>query len=280
MSKLWTFGDSFTFGHGCRRINDDETSIYNTINSKYFDDSKLIWPEYVAQKLNLELLNYGVNGVTNDYILDNIMKYSLDFKKEDIIVIQISTSARHDFPFMKEQKLLGGWNRENIDNIYDPSNKSPHFLKTIFSTNIVKDYIDGGEDALTHSSGGNVSNNIKLSKKKYDLIREFFTEFISTKKYYEVQIWRLMRICDILITLGLNVFMIHEDYWPDIYEKPKNLISTSDDGLLQEIIRNEETILHDTNGQIIDYHPSYKGHMTIGENILKKINENIDLHHT
>jgi hypothetical protein len=74
--------------------------------------------------------------------------------------------------------------------------------------------------------------------------------------------------------------MIHEDYWPDIYEKPKNLISTSDDGLLQEIIRNEETILHDTNGQIIDYHPSYKGHMTIGENILKKINENINLHYT
>jgi len=280
MSKLWTFGDSFTFGHGCRKMNDDETSNYNLIYSAYIDATKLTWPEYVATKLNFKLLNYGFNGVSNDYILDNVLNQFHNFKKEDVIVIQTSTSARYDFPFFKKKRLMGGWHNEEHDDIYDNTNKSPYFFKTIFSTNIKNDYEDGGETTLLHSTSGDNTDNLKLSKNKYETIRNFFTEFVSTKKYYEVQIWRLIQIYNILESLGFNVYIIHEDYWPTTCIKPKNLISTSDDGLLQQIIRDGETILQDTNGRIIDYHPSYKGHETIAKNILKKINENINLHHT
>jgi len=261
-------------------MNDDETSNYNLIYSAYIDATKLTWPEYVATKLNFKLLNYGFNGVSNDYILDNVLNQFHNFKKEDVIVIQTSTSARYDFPFFKKKRLMGGWHNEEHDDIYDNTNKSPYFFKTIFSTNIKNDYEDGGETTLLHSTSGDNTDNLKLSKNKYETIRNFFTEFVSTKKYYEVQIWRLIQIYNILESLGFNVYIIHEDYWPTTCIKPKNLISTSDDGLLQQIIRDGETILQDTNGRIIDYHPSYKGHETIAKNILKKINENINLHHT
>jgi hypothetical protein len=174
MSKLWTFGDSFTFGYGCRKMNNDETSIYNLTYSNYIDNSKYTWPEYVAQKSNLQLLNYGVNGVSNDYILDNVLKQFLNFKKEDFIIIQTSTSARFDFPFSKKKKLMGGWGIEEHDNVYDIDNKSPHFFKTIFSTNIINEYEDGGETTLLHSTTKNNTDNLKLYKKKYEIIRNFF----------------------------------------------------------------------------------------------------------
>lgn len=280
MSKLWTFGDSFTFGHGCKKIDDNEFSNYNLTYSDYINNTKSIWPEYVAEKLNFELLNYGTNGLSNDYILDNVLKQFLNFKKEDIIIIQTSTSARYDFPFSKKKRLMGGWHKEECDEIYDDSNSSPNFLKTIFSTNIINRYEDGGETTLLHSTSGDNTDNLKLTKNKYETIRNFFNDFISTKKYYEVQIWRVIQFYNILDSLGFNVYLIHEDYWPNMYKKPNNLISTSDDGLLQQIIRDGETILQDTNGKISDYHPSYKGHERIAKNILKKINENINLYNT
>lgn len=280
MNKLWAFGDSFTFGHGCRPYLNDENSLYNIRYSNYIDLTKPIWSEYISTELNLNLCNYGVNGASNDYILDNILNHISEFKKDDVIIIQISTSARYDFPFVKERKIMGGWERESRDDIYDPQNKSPFFFRTVFSTNIVKDYEDGGENVLLTSTGETSKKNLKLTKTKYELIKDFFGEFISTRKYYERQIWRFIQLSDFLISLGFKVYMIHEDYWPSTYDRPKNLITIGDDGLLQKIIKNKETILHDTNGEIEDFHPSYDGHMSIAESILKRINENTTLYNT
>jgi len=272
MSRLWTFGDSFTFGHGCRMMgNLDEKSRYKNLYENYVDNSKPIWPEYVADKLGLELLNYGVNGATNDFILDNVLKQFNNFKKDDTIIIQSSTRARYDFPFFKRKKLMGGWFTEKNDDIYDLGNKSPYFFTTVFSGNIVKEYEDGGETTLLYSNNGNNSENLKLSKQKYQLIRDFFAEFISTKKYYEREVWRFIEVSKILTNLGFNVYLIHEDYWPEVYDKPKNLISESNEGIYKEMVLGGFTILQETKGTIGDYHPSYAGHLKIGETIIKNI---------
>jgi hypothetical protein len=76
MNKLWTFGDSFTWGYGCKAYN-NKKSFKN-----YLDTSKLIWPEIVGSKINLEVSNYAKSGATNDYILDTILKNFLNFKKK------------------------------------------------------------------------------------------------------------------------------------------------------------------------------------------------------
>ncbi len=280
MSKLWTFGDSFTFGHGCRPFLKGSNVINEVYYTNYIDLSKPIWAEYLSQKLNLELLNLGLNGASNELILDKVFDNINNLKKEDLIIIQISTSGRYDFPFFKEKKLLGGWGKEERDFIYDPNNKSPYFLKTVFNTTITKNYEDVGENALLFSTENVVNENLKLTKEKYDLIKSFFVEFISTKKYYERQVWRFVKLSEFLLSLGFNVFMIHEDFWPTTCEKPKNLISTSEDGILHKIIRDKHTIMHDTNKIIMDYHPSYDGHIAIGEDILKHINENTNLYNT
>lgn len=278
MNNLWTFGDSFTFGYGCRKFPGNLDNTFNIKYADYIDLDRPIWAEHVASTLGLNLLNYGINGASNDHIIDYVFDNLSEFKSGDIIVIQISTSARYDFPFVKEKKLFGGWEVNSRDNIYDPDNKSPYFFKTVFSTNIVKEYENGGEDALTFSTGETNKKELKLTKEKYNLIKYFFTEFLSTKKYYERQIWRFIKISNFLTSLGFQVYLIHEDYWPAMYEKPKNLISTSEDGILQKVIRDKHTIMHDTNSVIIDYHPSYDGHLSIAESILKHINENSNLY--
>jgi hypothetical protein len=280
MNKLWTFGDSFTFGHGCRPFINDINQKENLTFVKYINFLRPIWAEHVANKLNLELINLGVNGLTNDYILDNILNQITNFKTGDTIIIQISTSVRYEFPFIKKQKILGGWEVEGKYTIYDPKNKSPYFLNPIFSTNIVNDYENGGENVLLYSNNQTGGKNLKLTKQKYNTIKEFFGEFIVTKKYYERQVWRFIKLSNFLMTLGFDVYMIHEDYWPSTYDRPKNLISIGDDGLLQKIIKDKQTILHDTNGEIEDFHPSYDGHISIAESILKHINENTNLHNS
>jgi hypothetical protein len=279
MRKLWTFGDSFTFGHGCKPFPNLHTPFFMEY-SEYIDVNKPIWPEHVSTELNLDLFNYGINGATNELILDNTLDNISNFKKNDLIIIQMSTSVRYDFPFLKEKKILGGWENESQDNIYDQQNKSPHFFRTIFSANISKDYEDVGEDALTLRLGKTDKRNLKLTKEKYDLIKNFFVDFITTKKYYERQVWRFIKLSDFLISLGFNVYLLHEDYWPEMYEKPKYLISTSDEGWSKKVLKDKHTILHDTNGKIVDYHPSYDGHMSIAESILKFINENTTLYNT
>jgi hypothetical protein len=85
MNKLWTFGDSFTWGDGCKAYNNKESFTYQETFKNYLDTSKLIWPEIVGSKINLEVSNYAKSGATNDYILDTILKNFLNFKKNDII---------------------------------------------------------------------------------------------------------------------------------------------------------------------------------------------------
>jgi hypothetical protein len=103
MSKLWAFGDSFTWGYGCKETNDIESIGYLEKFKNYLDKSKLIWPELIGSRINLEVSNYARCGATNDYILDTILKNFLNFKKNDIVVIQISSSGRYNLPFPKKK---------------------------------------------------------------------------------------------------------------------------------------------------------------------------------
>jgi hypothetical protein len=278
MNKLWTFGDSFTFGHGCRPIIDEaKNGTYYKTFLEYIDLSKPIWPEIVAERFNLELVNNGVNGITNDRILDYILKNSTEFKPNDCVIIQISTSSRFEFPFAKERNLFGAIKGEK-EGLYE-YHDSPHILKTIHSLHVLKDYENGGETTLMHTNGEKENKNFKLTKDKFETIKNFFNYFIYYQKYYEREIWRFIKITELLNKLNVNVFIINEDIWPSHIPKPKNLIDIETQGLLHYIIENKQTIIYDTGGKIIDYHPSYNGHIKIGHKITKHI-ENINLYNT
>lgn len=280
MSKLWTFGDSFTAGHGCLLMGEHfKGDPYYERYREYVDVNKHIWPSIVAKHLNLDLINEGINGITNDSIFDLVLKNILNFKKNDIVIIQISTSVRFDMPFVRTKSLFGGYTKSKSNRNYIYGNEdSPYFFKTIFSTNVLDDYKNVGKYALM----GNIKDNdesLLIGESKYNLIKNFFSEFIHGGKYYERESWRFCHISKIIENMGVKVYLLNEDNWSLYVNKPHNLISLDDSGILQYIIKNKLTILHDTNGKIDDYHPSYKGHEVIAKKILEKI-EDFNLYNT
>jgi hypothetical protein len=96
MNTLWTFGDSFTFGHGCRKDCNSYTVDDYYGYKKEGDD---IWPNHLGNLLNCNVSNLGKNGVSNDYILDTIID-NFDFIKEnDYIIIGKTFHGRIEVPF-------------------------------------------------------------------------------------------------------------------------------------------------------------------------------------
>ncbi len=279
MSKLWTFGDSFTAGHGCLLLGTTENDPYYERYKEYVDPSKDIWTSILAKHLNLDLINEGINGISNDLIFDLVLKNISNFKMGDVIFIQTSTSIRFDLPFIQNKSLFGGCNKSKANRNYLYDNEdSPYFFKTIFSTNVIDDFENVGKYVLM----GNINDTDKsliINESKYNLIKNFFNEFVHVGKFYERELWRFCQLSKVIENLGVNVYILNEDSWSQYVNKPKNVISIDDIGLLEYIVKNKLTILHDTNGEIEDYHPSYDGHKIIAEKIIKQI-ENINLHNT
>jgi len=288
MDKLWCFGDSFTAGHGCKYhsngnfSNDNENSYYYKRYKNYIDLNKKIWPEIVSNALNLELINLGKNGLSNEWIADTILSNIKNISTNDIVILQTSTIGRYDFPFKKEKTLLGSpKNGESIKDYIIKTNESPYFFKTIFVTNIEKEWDESMKDTLRYVNAQENLNDkeLILNESKYNLIRKFFAEFINTKKYYERAVWRIIELSNLLTSMGISNYIINEIKWPEYLNKPNNLIEMHDDGLIGYVYNNKQTITNATNGKIDDAHPSYEGHDAISNYIINFIkNETINIH--
>ena len=90
MSKLWTFGDSFTHGDGLVTPNRDPF-WYGT---KYKDYH---WPNLLANSLGLKLENLSHGGMSNEGILHQCIGNLKNFNSGDTIVLGMSTPERMKF---------------------------------------------------------------------------------------------------------------------------------------------------------------------------------------
>jgi hypothetical protein len=89
MTKLFVFGCSFTKGSGCL-----EGEPYTLKYKK--SDKDLIWPEILAEELNLKLYNFGEPGKSNGRIIDSIIENFELIQKEDIVILQKTFTHRFD----------------------------------------------------------------------------------------------------------------------------------------------------------------------------------------
>ena len=100
-NKLWCFGDSFTAGDGCIRSPKENpysptTILYRKYLNKQDGDEILIYPDYVSNHFNLELINTATGGASNEMIFDSVFTHIKDIKKDDYIIIGISYFERFD----------------------------------------------------------------------------------------------------------------------------------------------------------------------------------------
>lgn len=115
MSKtLWTFGDSFTQGFSCVPV-----ISYPTI-PEYHQYKKIgedIWPNLLSKYLGIKLINKGLGGISNDFIIDIIIDNWDSIKPKDIVIIGMTFNVRIDVPIKENKKL-----KINKPRLYSMSN--------------------------------------------------------------------------------------------------------------------------------------------------------------
>lgn len=92
MANLWAFGDSFVYGED---VEPDET-----------------FPHYMALDLDLFCINMGRRGNNNPTIVNDILRKKSYFKKDDFILVSLTT------PHRNEQKHLYNVARDFANNGY------------------------------------------------------------------------------------------------------------------------------------------------------------------
>jgi len=97
---IWGFGDSFTWGYGCRSgwgpFNED--SPLPEYYTKYKKEGDKIWLELLGEWFNEEVRNISESGASNDKIFDWVLENFEDIKDHDKVIIGMTTWGRTDVP--------------------------------------------------------------------------------------------------------------------------------------------------------------------------------------
>ena len=107
MSTLFTFGCSYTEDFE-RVIETTKHSDFKPVQVKYINDYlngtiPKSWPKLLSEKLGTKLKNYGVGGMSNYQIFEEICEHSNEFKNGDTVIIGWTHITRFRWAF-KDQR--------------------------------------------------------------------------------------------------------------------------------------------------------------------------------
>jgi len=110
MNKLWTFGDSFTESYVPKK------NVPNHWRHKYIElkgyETK-VYPEFIAEKLNLNLVNKGKGGCDNSFMFEEFCKVVSNIKKNDIVIFGWTDVNR--FRLFNKNNECGFFNAGSIE---------------------------------------------------------------------------------------------------------------------------------------------------------------------
>lgn len=97
---IWGFGDSFTWGHGCRPgwgfgHTDNPIPEYYIKHKKEGDK---VWIEWLGEWFNEDTKNIAQSGASNDKIFDWVLDNFEQIKENDKVIIGMTSWARMDIP--------------------------------------------------------------------------------------------------------------------------------------------------------------------------------------
>jgi hypothetical protein len=148
MSRLITFGDSFTYGHGLADCHVEGKNWAGPTPSKF------AWSQVLGDKLGLEVINQSKPGHSNIQILRDIL--SFDFVPTDLVVVGWTYAVR-DYIFKKNflgmdvSFMVSPWSKDksvlkkylSVHNDYDLSIRAGlyiHHSECFLKTKNVKQY--------------------------------------------------------------------------------------------------------------------------------------------
>jgi len=94
----WFFGDSFTWGQGCRPKDAYYQFTINNIGKR--------WSEIICDTYNLKEINLGKNGASNPYIINTIIENIKNIKSGDFVFIGKTIPMRTMVTHMKKREIV------------------------------------------------------------------------------------------------------------------------------------------------------------------------------
>lgn len=268
MPTLWTFGDSFTAGHGMN----GELPEYKHADKNYK------WTKLLSNELEYDLKDYSKNGMPNETILFRIIENLSNFDKNDIVLIQSSTITRYEFPFYLKTKK-----------IKEASDGYVYYLNEMdkISYDIIRDEYELYD--------GNI-----ISEMEFKASKDFMQYIIPSTYYYRKNVTNLVNIVKYLHKMNIvknvifwNLESIRIDSVPNkqplifnifdeylnmeeftLYDNKHTGLDSYDFGWLNIFRKLKLTIWDDSEKSIHDFHLSNKGHIWFANFILKKLNIN------
>jgi len=199
------------------------------------------------------LINKGLVGCSNSFILKTIINELENIKKDDYVIIQISGPGRMDIPVSENEYRTVYSSDMGVYN--DEIKKNKNYTWDINQWKIIEDYFIN-----FHSLGFTYKNDIELIRK--------ITHFIYKNLTKNVILWNICSIGgetapeyndNIDKTYGIKEY--NDNIWLD---DPKI-------GWIERIDQSDKSIYKQTNKQTKDYHLSEEGHVWLSEIIFKKI---------
>jgi len=135
VANLFTFGCSFTYGHGLK----------DCLNGRQPgpQPSRMAWPQKLGERTGLVVHNYGKPGADNLTILSKIMENHNAFKADDTVAILWSFNNRYSY-FNKDQMRyvttqitpygIAAWSRKKGDYVIDKEGKQYNHYHAHFSS--------------------------------------------------------------------------------------------------------------------------------------------------
>lgn len=233
MGKLFLFGCSYTaeFSHG-PGLNQYYRDYYNFRGGNF----PPTWGQVLADKLNLDLVNYGRGGNGNDQIFQDVCKHSPEFTSDDTVIVEWSYIIR----FRWAHFLGNHWQSLGPDNV------TPDIIEE------------------------NTHNNIIINRTHQlyiDQIYDFQTiiETLSKSVGFKLYFWS----ADYQIIYPNEKINKQSKYIGNGYIK-------KDETIFDEVFRRKgERLLEETKGLINDLHFGESGHRILAEIFYSHIKEKL-----
>jgi hypothetical protein len=240
MDNLFTFGCSYTDSFENNMI---PPYVKYKEYKGYFPRT---WNDILSEKMNLNLINYGVGGSGNDFIFQKFLTHLDEFKSNDVVIVQWSYNTRFKWTIDKPD---GG--RRWIHN----------------HTPLFQEVLDYFKSDL---------NMDEFSRK--------FTDILTLERGYEIYMEDIINYEKIINEYanykGFKVFFWDGDYYDKskiLFQKSKYLnrrisIKYVNVGIYAEVFRRGgQTISMETKGLIDDGHLGESGHKILSEILYEEI---------
>jgi hypothetical protein len=92
MNRLWTYGDSFTESFEISKTSDE--TDWKIPYLKWKGYTPKVYPQILAEDLNLILINRALSGIDNHTIFENVVKDLDKIQIDDVVIINWTSTLR------------------------------------------------------------------------------------------------------------------------------------------------------------------------------------------